>query len=151
MSRGGGGGTVWSGRALVLLRVALGVFLIMKSLSKWGWLLDATPLATRLTAWSTRADVAAASRAYAHLLIPGAPIFGRLVLLGELGGGLALIGGVWTRPVAVLSALMVLNFQLASGGLISVDFLADSSGLVVVAGLIALGLGGRNLPLSVTS
>lgn len=151
MSRGGGGGSVWGGRALVLLRVALGVFLIMKSLSKWGWLMDATPLATKLTAWSTRADVAAASRSYAHLLIPGAPVFGRLVLLGELGGGLALIGGVWTRPIAVLSALMVLNFQLASGGLLTVDFLADSSGLVVVAGLFALGLGGRNLPLSITS
>jgi len=149
MSRGGGGGSVWTARALVLLRVAIGLFLIAKSVSKWGWLLDASPLTAKLVAWSAREDLAAASRAYAQMLVPGAPVFGRLVLLGELGGGLALIAGFWTRPVAALSALMVLNFHLASGGLFTPDFLNDASGLVVVAVLVALGLGARNLPLSV--
>lgn len=139
----------WPARALVLLRVSLGIFLIAKSTSKFGWVLDATPLTNRLVAWSANQDAIELSRSYAHLLLPGAPIFARAALVGELGGGIALIAGFQTRLVSALAALMILNFHMASGGLVSWDFVFDPSGLVVVSALATLALGARDLPLSV--
>lgn len=132
-----------------MLRVALGVFLIMKSTTKFGWLMDGAPLIARLTAWSADPDAFWLSGSYARMLLPGAPVFARLVLFGELAGGLALLAGFWTRPVALLAMLMILNYHLASGGLVAMDFLSEASGLVVVASLLALAFGGRNLPLSI--
>ncbi len=142
MRRGGGGPN--AARALMLLRITLGVFLIIKSVSKWGWLLDSAPLHDKLVKWSTRPDSIGVSRGYAHLLIPGAPVFARMSLIGELGGGIALIAGFKTRIVAALAVLMILNYHLATGGLIAYDFLSDPSGLVVVAALATLAVGARN-------
>jgi uncharacterized membrane protein YphA (DoxX/SURF4 family) len=132
-----------------VLRVALGVFLIMKSTTKFGWLMDGSPLTARLADWAVRPDVFWLSNWYSEVLVPGAPLFARLVLFGELAGGLALLAGCWTRPVALLATLMILNYHLASGGLVAMDFLSDASGLVVVAALLALAFDGRNLPLSI--
>jgi uncharacterized membrane protein YphA (DoxX/SURF4 family) len=132
-----------------VLRVALGVFLIMKSTTKFGWLMDGSPLTAKLADWAVRPEVFWLSNWYAEVLVPGAPLFARLVLFGELGGGLALIAGFWTRPVALIATLMILNYHLASGGLVAMDFLSDASGLVVVAALLALAFDGRNLPLSI--
>ena len=145
MSRGGASGHGWksSGQALLLLRIALGIFLIVKATSKFGWLLDSAPLAARLSAWASDADSIAVSRAYAGMLASGAPLFARLVLVGELGGGLALIAGYRTRLVAALAALMILNYHLASGDLFSYNFLSDASGLVVVAALGSLALASK--------
>src|SRR5262245_12535737 len=123
---------VWVARALTIIRIALGVFLIVKSTGKFGWLLDASPLATRLTAWAARDQVSQISRDYASALIAGSALYARLALIGELGGGIALVVGFKTRIVAALAALMILNFHLATGGLIAWDFLSDASGLVVV-------------------
>jgi hypothetical protein len=44
---------------------------------------------------------------------------------------------------------MILNFHLASGGLVSWDFVSDPSGLVVVSALASLAIGARHLPMSV--
>lgn len=140
----------WPARALVVLRVCLGIFLIAKSTGKFGWLFDSTPLTDKLTTWSAKPDAIALSRAYAHFLLPGAPIFARLALVGELGAGIALVAGFQTRAIAALAALMILNFHLATGGLVSWDFLFDPSGFVVVSALAAVALGAQHLPLSVT-
>lgn len=138
------GGAVNAGRALVLLRICLGVFLIVKSINKFGWLLDTSPLTARLTAWAANPESIGISRAYAELLIPAAPVFARLALIGELGGGIALIAGFRTRIVAALALVMILNYHLASGGLLAYDFLTDASGLVVVSALAALAWGGKS-------
>ena len=134
----------------LVLRVALGVFLIDKGLGKLPWLFESAPLAHRLTEWAARENVAEISRWYAHLLIGGAPLFARLSLLGELGGGVALVLGFRTREVAALSALMILNYHLASGGLIVPSFISEANGLATVGALIALAIGARNLPYSLT-
>ena len=138
------------GRALTVLRISLGIFLAIKSDSKLGWLADPSPLAERLARWSVKPESIALSRAYARLLAPSARVFARLSLLGELGGGIALVVGFHTRIVAALAALMILNYHLATGGLFAYDFLYDPSGLVVVSALVTLAIGGRGLPLSVT-
>jgi uncharacterized membrane protein YphA (DoxX/SURF4 family) len=138
------GGALSADRALVLLRICLGVFLIVKSIGKFGWLLDPSPLTARLTAWAAKPESIGISRAYAQMLIPAAPVFARMALAGELAGGIALIAGFRTRIVAALAVLMVVNYHLATGGLIAYDFLSDASGLVVVAALAALALGSKS-------
>ena len=137
-------------RALTLLRVAVGVFLLVKCSGKIGWIVDAEPLVSRLTRWAANEEAIGVSRWYAGLLLPGAWAFARLSFAGELGAGLALVAGFHTRVIAALAALMILNFHLATGGLISTDFLSDASGLLCVAALAALVVGGRNLPFGVT-
>jgi uncharacterized membrane protein YphA (DoxX/SURF4 family) len=77
-------------------------------------------------------------------------VFARLSLIGELGGGIALIVGFQARTVAILAALMVLNYHLATGGLVNFEFLSEANGLVTVAALLTLAIGGGNLPWSVT-
>jgi hypothetical protein len=45
---------------------------------------------------------------------------------------------------------MVLNFHFASGIIFTLGYLTNGYGLPVVGSLLALALGGRSLPLSVT-
>lgn len=150
MRRAVSSATPWPARALVVLRVSVGVFLIVKSISKFGWLLDGSPLTARLIKFAANQDVIALSRWYAQWLLPGAPVFARLSLIGELGGGIALIVGFRTRIVATLAALMILNYHLATGGLVDLEFLSEANGLVTVGALLALAIGASNLPWSVT-
>jgi uncharacterized membrane protein YphA (DoxX/SURF4 family) len=132
---------------LVAVRIALGVFLIFEGVGKFGWLWDASPLVRQLSGWLETAGPW--NRAYLETVcLPGAPIFARLVLAGELSAGTALVLGVFTRPAAALALLMVLNFHVASGVIFRYGFLTNGYGLPVVGGLLALAIGGIGLPLS---
>lgn len=132
---------------LALLRVALGVFFLFEGINKWPWLLDHASLTTRLQEWLPTAF--SANRWYiTAVCLPWAPVFARLVMLGELAAGLGLIFGVWTRLTATLAFLMVLNFHFASGALFQYRFLTNGYGLPVLGGLIALAVGGAKLPWS---
>lgn len=126
--------------ALTVLRICLGVFLTAKGLDKLSFLLDSSSLTDRLIRWSQDRESLALSRWYAEALIPAAPLFARLVLLGELGGGLALIAGYRTPVVAALCALMIVNFHLATGSLPTAEFLTDGGGFFVVATLVVVAL-----------
>jgi uncharacterized membrane protein YphA (DoxX/SURF4 family) len=141
---GEAGGGQKSGRAqaaaLVLLRVLLGVFMFFFGVDKASWLLDATPLATQLSSWLL--DAPPASRWYLERIIPGAPVFARIVPLGAMLGGLALALGFWTRMAALLSLVMVLSLQLGAGSMFRYTYLMDASGLPLVGGLLALMIGG---------
>jgi uncharacterized membrane protein YphA (DoxX/SURF4 family) len=144
------GGLMSPGAALSVLRVCLGVFLIAKGLGKLDFILDSTSLVERLVRWSNNEALPALSRSYSQALIPAAPVLARLVLVGELGGGLALIAGYRTSVVALLAALMVANFHLATGSLFTVEFLTDANGFLTVAALFVLALAGRDLPWRLT-
>jgi uncharacterized membrane protein YphA (DoxX/SURF4 family) len=122
------------------LRIALGIFFLFKGLGKVRWLAESSLLASRLQTWLEEATPL--NRWYVELLLPGVPVLARLVVIGELGLAASLIAGLWTRPVALLGFLMVLNFHLATGELFQYEFLLDGSGLPVLGGLLALGLGG---------
>lgn len=134
--------------ALTLIRIGLGVFFLCESYLKLGWLVDSSELLTRLTQWA--ASATPANRWYVeHITIPGAPIFARLVMLGELGAGLALVLGVWTRLAAAVAFLMVMNFHYASGQIFGgLRFLTNGYALPVLVPLVALALCGGRLPLS---
>ena len=137
------------GSGLVIIRICLGVFFLFEGLGKFGWFLDAGILNSRLAGWLADAAVGSTSRWYLeHVAMHGTAIFARVVPLGEITAGLALITGVWTRTAALLAFLMVLNFHIASGALFKYAFLTNGYGLPVLAATLGLAVGGVRLPLS---
>ena len=137
------------GTGLVIIRVCLGVFFLFEGLSKFGWFVDAGILSGRLAGWRAEAAAGSLSRWYLeHVAMRGTAIFARLVPLGELATGVALIAGVWTRTAALLAFLMVLNFHVASGALFKYAFLTNGYGLPVLAATLGLAVGGVRLPFS---
>jgi uncharacterized membrane protein YphA (DoxX/SURF4 family) len=135
------------GAGLVVLRLALGVFMLFEGLGKLNWLFESGPLLEQLRSWLPEAW--AANRWYLlHIAIPWAAVFARLVALGETACGVALLAGAYTRLAAALGFLMVLNFHFASGALFQYRFLTNGYGLPVLGSLLALAIGGGRLPLS---
>lgn len=137
------------GVGLVIIRVCLGVFFLFEGIGKASWLLNAGILNDRLAGWLTEAAVGSTSRWYLeHVATHGTAVFARLVPLGELAAGIALMAGVWTRTAAFLAFLMVLNFHVASGALFKYAFLTNGYGLPVLGATLGLAVGGLRLPLS---
>ena len=132
---------------LAALRVLLGVFFIAEGLLKYAWLFKSEALAARLATWQSGAHEWSAWYLQ-HVAVPYAPVFARLVVIGELACGMALLVGVLTRPAAIVALFMVLNFHVASGAIFRLSFLTDGYGLPVVGGLIALSIGAGRLPWS---
>ena len=84
------------------------------------------------------------------MAVPGAPLFARLVVLGELVAGTALITGFRVGLTATVALAMVLNFQFASGIMFTSGYLTNGYGPPVIGGLAALAIGGgRRLPYSI--
>jgi uncharacterized membrane protein YphA (DoxX/SURF4 family) len=131
---------------LLVIRVAVGVYLFFVGFSKAAWLLDSTPWANQLSQWLT--DATPISRWYLDRIMPGAPIFARVIPLAEMIGGLALAVGFWTRLAALLCLVMVLNVQLAASAMFKYSYLADGAGLPLVGALLGLMIGGAKLPWS---
>ena len=131
------------------LAVMLGVFFIFNGVDKLAWLADSGILVDRLDGWldsaapSTRWDIETVA-------MPGVPLFARIVPLVGLSTGAALILGFWTRLVAALAFLMVMNAHFARGFFYEWEFLRSGTGLPVLGGLLALAIGGSRLPFSVT-
>ncbi len=131
------------------LSVFMGLFLLFMGLDKTGWLMDDGMLRAELERW--RGLAPAASRWYLEsIAIPGAPLFARLVLFGELANGAALLLGYRVRLAAGVALLMILNFHFASGIMFTSGYMTNGYGLPVLGGLLALSLGGVRLPYSVT-
>jgi uncharacterized membrane protein YphA (DoxX/SURF4 family) len=138
------------GTGLRVLAISLGVFLIFEGVGKLAWLGNSGLLSEQLQGWLKSAP--ASSRWYLETFaIPGIPMFARLVVIGELSAGIALVTGFWTRLAAALAFVMVLNFHFASGRIFQYAFLTNGYGLPVLGGLLALAIGGARLPWSVRS
>jgi uncharacterized membrane protein YphA (DoxX/SURF4 family) len=138
------------GTGLTILRILIGVFFVFEGLGKIRWFTDTSILAGRLAEWGQTAAAGSISAWYlSRIAVPGVWIFARLVPLGELCGGLALIIGFWTPLVAFLAFVMVLNIHVASGALFKVSFLSNGYGLPVLGSTLALAVGGVRLRWSV--
>jgi uncharacterized membrane protein YphA (DoxX/SURF4 family) len=134
---------------LRVLSLMLGVFILVMGINKIAWLTDSGPLTRLLQEW--RAAAPPASAWYLdHLALPGAPVFARLVPLGELLIGLSLIAGFQVRVAALIMLLMVVNFHFASNLIFHYSYLTNAYGLPVLGGLLALALGGGRLPFAVS-
>ena len=84
-----------------------------------------------------------------RIAVPLVTTFARLVPLGELATGVALLLGFWTPFFAFVGFFMALNFQIASGALFKYSFLTSGYGLPVLGGALALAIGGVRLRWSV--
>ncbi len=137
------------GTGLTIIRVALGVFFLFEGINKYRWLLDTSILAGRFSHWLADAAAGSPSRWYLeHVAIPGTAVFARLVPLGEIAAGLALIAGFWTSLAAFLAFVMVLNIHVASGALFTYAMLTNGYGLPVLGTTLGLAFGGVRLPFS---
>jgi uncharacterized membrane protein YphA (DoxX/SURF4 family) len=137
------------GTGLTTIRICLGVFFLFEGLGKLRWFLTSAILANRLNGWLAEAPAGSIARWYLeHVAIPGVALFARLVPLGELAAGVALIVGWWTPLAALLAFLMVLNIHVASGALFKYAFLTNGYGLPVLGPTLGLAIGGVRLPFS---
>jgi uncharacterized membrane protein YphA (DoxX/SURF4 family) len=137
------------GTGLTVIRLAMGVFFVVEGINKYQWFLDSSILAGRFAGWLDDAAAGSITRWYLEqVAIPGTAVFARLVPLGELAAGVALLAGVWTPVAAFLAFLMVLNIHVASGALFRYAFLTNGYGLPVLGPLLGLAIGGVRLPFS---
>ena len=138
------------GLGLTVLRMCLGVFFIFEGLDKLRWFIDSSILAARFTEWSQAAAAGSVSAWYLQrIAVPGLSTFARLVPLGEISTGIALLIGFWTPFFAFVGFFMAVNFQIASGALFKYSFLTSGYGLPVLGGALALAIGGVRLRWSV--
>ena len=138
------------GTGLAIVRVAIGIFFLSEGLGKWRWFADSSILASQLSGWFAAAPPGSISHWYLeHVAMNGIGYFARLVPLGEIGCGLALIAGFWTPLVALVAFLLALNFQVASGAVFRLSFLTSGYGLPVLGSTLGLAVGGIRLPWSV--
>ncbi len=135
--------------ALRVLSICLGVFLLFMGLDKITWFLDGSILASRLQEWRGMARPLA--RWYIDTIaLPGAPMFARIVPLAELAAGSALILGFWPRIAAAMALLMVINIHIAADVVLRFDYLINAYGPPVLGGLLALAIGAKKLPYSLS-
>lgn len=131
------------GAALTMLRICLGVFFVFEGLGKIRWFGNASLLTDQLTGWAHAVPPGSwAARYLGRVALPYAAYFARLVPLGEIASGVALVVGVWTPVFAFVAFFMALNFQFASGALFKYSFLTSGYGLPVLGGTLALSLAG---------
>ena len=138
------------GTGLAIIRVCLGVFFIFEGLMKYRWFINSSILAATLQQWQGAAAAGSTSRWYLdHIALPGLPVFARLVPLGEMTCGFALLVGFWTPLFAFLAFFMAVNYHVASGALFKFEFLTNAYGLPVLGSTLGLAIGGRRLPWSI--
>jgi uncharacterized membrane protein YphA (DoxX/SURF4 family) len=138
------------GTGLAIIRICIGLFFIFEGLGKLRWFADSSMLANQLAGWHQAVASGSWSARYLErFAIPGAAIFARLVPLGELGSGLALLVGFWTPLFAFVAFCLALNFQFASGALFKYSVLTSGYGLPVLGATLGLAIGGVRLRWSV--
>ncbi len=132
-----------SSAGILALRISIGVFFVFEGLGKIRWFSDPSILAGQLAGWLQAAPAHSITYAYlSKLAIPGVAVFARLVPLGEIASGLAMIAGVSTPLAAFIAFFMALNFHIGSGALFKYSFLTNGYGLPVLGGTLALALAG---------
>jgi uncharacterized membrane protein YphA (DoxX/SURF4 family) len=140
------------GTGLAVLRIAIGVFFLFEALGKIRWLTHPSLLADQLAAWAQAVPASSWSHSYLQrFALPYASALARLVPVGELTCGIALIGGIWTPLFALVAFFMALNFQFASGALFKYSVLTSGYALPVLGSTLALAIGGVRLPWSIVA
>jgi uncharacterized membrane protein YphA (DoxX/SURF4 family) len=138
------------GTGLAVVRIVLGVFFIFEGIGKIRWFIDSSILSGQLAGWMQNAAPGSIPHTYLErIAIPWVGVFARIVPLGEICSGLALLLGIWTPLFAFVAFFMALNFQIASGAVFRFSFLTSGYGLPVLGSTLGLAIGGVRLPWSV--
>jgi uncharacterized membrane protein YphA (DoxX/SURF4 family) len=136
---------------LSVVRICVGLFFLFEGVGKFSWFADPSILGRQLDGWLHAVPAASWSHTFLErVAIPGTPTFARLVPLGELSSGVALVAGFWTPLFAFLAFLMALTFQFASGALFKYTVLTSGYALPVLGSTLGLAVGGVRLPWSVS-
>jgi hypothetical protein len=138
------------GASIRLVAACVGVFLIAMAMNKVAWLGEPSMLQDRFLNWRPT-SVAVVQWYLDYVAIPGSAIFARLVPLGEMAAGVALVVGYRRRLAAVLALFMIVNFQFATGAFFDPAFLRDGTGLPVMGALLAIAIDRSRLPWSLRS
>jgi len=134
---------------LTVLRICIGLFFVFEGLGKLRWFGNPAMLTNQLTGWASSMSSGSWSGRYlSAIALPYAKYFARLVPLGELTCGAAMVLGFWTPLFALVAFLMAINFEFASGALFKYAWLTNPYGFPVLGGTLALALGGTRLPWS---
>ena len=134
------------GLGLTILRLCIGVFFLFQGIGKIRWFADSSFLAGQFAGWSRAAAPGSVSLWYLErIATPGLAVFARLVPLGEICSGAAMVVGFWTPAAAFVAFIMALNFQIASGAIVHYSFLTSGYGLPVLGTTLALAVGGVRL------
>jgi uncharacterized membrane protein YphA (DoxX/SURF4 family) len=137
------------GTGLTITRVSIGLFFLAEGASKYRWFTDSSALAGQLATWAQNAPSGSLhGRFVEHVALPWVAYFARLVPLGEITCGVALIVGFWTSLFALVAFLMALTFQFGSGALFKLSFLTSGYGLPVLGSTLGLAIGAVRLPWS---
>jgi uncharacterized membrane protein YphA (DoxX/SURF4 family) len=137
------------GTGLAILRICVGIFFLFEGIGKIRWFSDTSQLTSQLAAWAQAVPAGSWSHAYlVRVAIPHGAMFARLVPLGEITCGAALIAGLLTPFFAFVAFFMALNFQVASGALFKYSALTSGYALPVLGATLALVVGGVRLPWS---
>lgn len=138
------------GTGLAVTRICVGVFFLFEGLTKVRWFAHPSILSGMFAQWMTNAGPL--SRWYLErIAVPGLPYFARLVPIGEICSGIALVLGFWTPLFAFIAFFMALNFQVASNSILRFGFLTSGYGLPVLGSTLGLAIGGVRLPWSIRS
>lgn len=138
------------GLGLAITRIFIGAFFIAEGVTKYRWFTDSSILAGFFDNWLQAAPPGSPNHWYLlHVAMPGVQFFARLVPLGEVLCGLALLVGFWTPLFAFLAFFMAVNYQVANGALFKLTFLTSGYGLPVIGSTLGLAIGAVRLPLSV--
>jgi uncharacterized membrane protein YphA (DoxX/SURF4 family) len=136
---------------LSIVRICIGFFFLFEAVGKFSWFADPSILARQLDGWLRAVPAASSSHMFLErVAIPGVATFARLVPLGELSSGVALIAGFWTPLFAFIAFVMALTFQFASGALFKYTVLTSGYALPVLGSTLGLTVGGVRLPWSVS-
>jgi uncharacterized membrane protein YphA (DoxX/SURF4 family) len=143
--------TLPAARALALLRVAAGVLLVVGAartmkfyavagilpvpVTALSWQLE---LPIRLSAWLGMHHSGPLAALVRDLLLPNGALVAGLLTWVELGAGLLLVLGLWTRVAGVLAAMVSGALVLAAGGVASAG---GRSYLLLMMVLLACVLG----------
>src|SRR4029077_17708237 len=95
------------GTGLAILRICIGLFFLFEGIGKVRWITDPSLLAGQLAAWAQAVPAGSWSHAYLERgALPHSTTFARLVPLGELTSGAAMIAGFWTPFFALVAFFM---------------------------------------------
>jgi uncharacterized membrane protein YphA (DoxX/SURF4 family) len=132
-----------------ILRLCLGAFFLFLGLGKLRWLINSGILGGQLESWLQTSGPGSISHRYlTTVAIPFVWLWARLVPIGELACGAALIAGFRTSVAAAVALFMVLNYHVASGLLFRYELLTNGNALPVIGATLALAFGGVRLPWS---
>jgi thiosulfate dehydrogenase [quinone] large subunit len=127
-----------------VLRICIGIFFLFEGIGKIRWFANSSILGSQLNGWLQSSAPGSISRWYvATIALPHASVFARLVPLGELAVGVALILGLWVPLFALIAFFMALNFEIASGVVFRYAFLTNPYGFPVLGATLALALAGQ--------